>query len=138
MTAALQAIGEQIRIQDNRATDAPIFIVQQRKRIYGIGEDYTDDYVWIDTQGDSHEADPEEAATLDAMYEEDFYHEGLKNWRRVGFIDIWEFVTACFTEKGCQDFIALNGHNLTDPRIYAAGSYRNIEYRTVRDYLKSL
>lgn len=132
MTAALQAIGEQIRIQDNRATDAPIFIVQQRKRVYGLSLDYSDEYVWIDVANGCEEVDSEEAARLDSG------EEVSEDCKKVGFIDIWEFVTACFTEKGCQDFIALNGHNLTDPRIYAAGSYRNIEYRTVRDYLKGL
>lgn len=57
---------------------------------------------------------------------------------RLAVFDVWEFVTACFTEKGCKDYLAVNGHNLTEPRIYAAGSYRNEEFRTVREYLLGL
>jgi hypothetical protein len=56
----------------------------------------------------------------------------------VGYIDRWEYVTACFTEKGCQDFIAIEGHNLGETRIYADNSYRNNEYREIRDFILSI
>jgi hypothetical protein len=50
----------------------------------------------------------------------------------------WDFVTACFTEQGCKDYLARDGHNLKEPRIYAAGSYRNSEWQAVRNYLAAL
>ena len=52
--------------------------------------------------------------------------------------DIDVFVTACFTEQGCKDFLARDGHNHRRPFIYAFGSYRNGEYQAVRNILKSL
>lgn len=50
----------------------------------------------------------------------------------------YEYVTACFTEEGAQAYLSVNGHNLRKPRIYADGSYRNAEYRDIRNWLMSL
>ncbi len=46
----------------------------------------------------------------------------------------WEFVTACLTENGAQDFINCNGHNLHSPRIYGWSGYRNREWINLRNY----
>jgi hypothetical protein len=132
----LVAIGELIRTQDNRITDSPIFIVQQKRKICGVDADYTNHFEWIDPRDTSEVYDDAAKAERDAEREE----EGLTpiEWIRGGYIEIWEFVTACFTEQGCKDYLALNGHNLRQPRIYAEGSYRNQEWRAVRSYLMSL
>ena len=130
LDVSMAAIGSRIIAQDNRATDAPIFSVQQRRRIYGLTSDYTETFVWVDADGD--EADAELVEKLDSRKASP---QERKGWRRVYYVDIWEFVTACFTEAACQDYIACNGHNLKDPRIYAEGSYRNKEFRAVREFL---
>ena len=132
----LKEIGLLIRTQDNRITDAPIFIVQQKQRIWGISSEYSDEYAWLETgSGDYSEADAKKADELDEL---DDGWEETPGWKKSYYQDIWVFVTACFTESGCQDFINRNGHNLHSPRIYAEGSYRNEEWRTIRDYLISL
>ena len=132
----LKEIGRLIRTQDNRITDAPIFIVQQKRRIWGMDSEYSDDYIWMENDsGDHAEADTEKAEELEALDDACEYTPG---WEKYYYQDSWEFVTACFTESGCQDFINRNGHNLHSPRIYAEGSYRNEEWRTIRDYLISL
>lgn len=130
----LQVIGHLIATQNNRITDAPIFAVQQKRRIHGIDSDWSDNADWLDDEG--KEPCDEDRARLDAHWKE--HRLPLHGWRRVGYIDIWEFVTACFTEQGCKDFLAINSHNLKEPRIYAYGSYRNAEWRRVRDALLSL
>src|SRR5207342_1777997 len=38
----LAEIGELIRTQDNRITSEPVFVVEQRTRIYGLDTDYTE------------------------------------------------------------------------------------------------
>lgn len=48
----------------------------------------------------------------------------------------FKFVTACFTEIGCQRYIAANGHNLNKPRVYVASGYRNEEWEIMREHLK--
>lgn len=117
--------------QDNRATAAPMFAVQQRMRIYGLESGYGDGWTWVDEEG--NEADPDAARVLSDNAAR--LRRRPLGWRRLGYRDTWEFVTACFTEQGCKDFIRINGHNLKDPRIYAYGSYRNHEWQTVRDHL---
>jgi hypothetical protein len=136
--AKLKAIGQLIKTQDNRITDAPVFIVQQSRRIWGMDSEYSDDYVWIEIDSGDYsesEADQKKAEELEAL---DNACEYTPGWQKYYYQDMWEFVTACFTEKGCRDFINRNGHNLHNPRIYAEGSYRNEEWRTIRDFLINL
>ena len=133
MDVDLQAIGERIRTQDNRATSAPLFIVQEKKRLYGIDSNYTDDFVWIHTAGECEEADEDEAKRLFRLEDEG---NDDSDWTKTGYVDQWLFVTACFTEKGCQEYIDANRHNLKNPRIYAASAYRNEEFISVREFLR--
>ena len=131
-TQAMAAIGQLIATQDNRITAEPIFIVQQKRRICGIEDDFAEGHRWYDPIG-VESYDDEGKAQRDA----DRAADGSRPipWQRGGYIDVWEFVTACFTEQGCKDYIARNVHNLREPRIYAEGSYRNAEWRAVRSYL---
>lgn len=130
----LRRIGELLRTQDNRITDQPIFIVQQ-KRTYVTADGYNESrMVWVDDEG------REAGAAKTAQFDKKYLSTGKrpKGWRHIAVFDIWEFVTACFTEQGCKDYLRINGHNLNEPRIYAEGSYRNHEFRQVRDFLMSL
>lgn len=132
-------IGRLIRTQDNRATDAPLFIVQEQRRTYGFDPQFADDseIAWLDGCNDSVEATPEEHAKMEAAWQED--EEEPEGWARTAYQDTWHFVTACFTEKGCDDYIALNGHNHRGKlRVFADSSYRNEEWRTVRAFLMGL
>jgi predicted CopG family antitoxin len=35
-----------LNTQDNRCTRDPIYCIMEKKRIYGLSEDYSSDYVW--------------------------------------------------------------------------------------------
>lgn len=129
----IAAIVANLHTQDNRATAQPLFAVQQKRVIGGFTEDYATAHAWVDWDG---ECLPEESARYDAMRASgEPLPDGV---RRVGFIELWEFVTGCMTEQGCKDFIACNGHNLKEPRIYAYSGYRNAEFIAVREWLMSL
>ena len=130
----ISEIGSLIQTQDNRITDAPIFVVQQIAVDWGLSSAHCDDYKWIHPKNDYSEADEEEANKLDEL---DRLFEDLDGWEKAYYKERWEFVTACFTEEGCKDYIRQNGHNLKRPRIYAEGSHRNDEWRTVRNHLIS-
>lgn len=126
-------IAENLRTQDNRITANPIFIVQQKRRQYGVDPQYTENVVWLHSD-EGIEVDQTEANALERKYsgrEPDGY-------TRTGYIDSWEFVTACFTEQGCKDYIASNGHNLKEPRIYAESGFRNREWEVLREFLSAL
>jgi hypothetical protein len=130
----MREIGELIRTQDNRITDQPIFIVQQ-KREHVADADYDHDrVVWVSE--DNREVGADEAEAAEAHFVKEY--EAPDGLRRLALRVEWEFVTACFTEQGCKDYLKLDGHNLREPRIYAAGSYRNEEWRAVRKFLMDL
>lgn len=118
----IAAIIERLHTQDNRITDNPLFAVQQKRCIYGLDADHRDGTVFVDDEGIE-------------FAERDSVENGC---REVGYRDTWEFVTGCFTEQGCKDYIACNGHNLNEPRIYAYGSYRNAEFIALRKWLMGL
>lgn len=132
----LFTIGNLIATQDNRCTDQPMFLVQQKRRVYGFDPEYGENVVWLHADGDYTEADDEEHKKFQADYEENLTEP--EGWVRTSYKDEWEFVTACFTEQGCKDHITSNGHNLKEPRIYADGSYRNFEFREIRNWLLSI
>lgn len=132
--AELVNIGKLIATQDNRITDKPIFIVQQKRQIVGIEDDYAEKFVFLKNKfGEYPELDGEELAEAEAYYAENY--DTPHGVSRIGYVEVWDFVTACFTEQGCKDYIVREGHNLKKPRIYAAGSYRNNEWQTVRNAL---
>jgi hypothetical protein len=128
----IEQIGELIKTQDNRITDQPIFIVERERTEWGYSSEYSDEYKWLHPENDYDEADEEEAERLDEL---DSQCEDTEGWEKVYYKKYWEFVTACFTEQGCKDYLKLNGHNLGKTRIFATGSYRNHEWQTVRKML---
>lgn len=123
----LAEIGADINSQENLATAHPLFIVQQKRRIYGIDPDHSHDGYILVSYGEEVGEDELEENELT-----------LEDCDKVYYIDIWQFVTACFTRVGCEQYLQANGHNLKDPRIYIESAHRNVEYQTVRDFLKSL
>jgi hypothetical protein len=131
---ALRTIHGLLHTQDNRITAAPMFAVQQKRRVYGIDTEYEPLIAWTNDEGS--EASPEDAARFETAYDHDCDAE-QEGYRRIGYHEYWEFVTGCFTEQGCKDYLARNGHNLNEPRIYAYGTYRNEEWKTIRDFLMS-
>jgi len=119
-------IANRMMLQDNLATKLPIFCVQQKRRIYGLDLNHADETCRVDEDGDETQ-DEDGDETQDEG-------EGTE----IGYKDTWEFVTACFTRKGCEDYIATNGHNLREPRIYVESGHRNREWERLRDWLLGL
>lgn len=133
--AALAAIGERIRTQDNHITEAPIFIVQEKKRIYGISKEVSTQYAWVSTS-DHCEVSKAEAATLERRF--GAHGRKPKGFAKSYYIDTWRFVTACFTEAGCEAYLKINGHNLREPRIYVESGWRNKEWIFLREWLAKI
>jgi len=128
------AIGENIRTQDNRITSDPLFCVFQKREIV-VDEDYDcDRIVWVDEDG--REATERQRIRLELLHQN--FREPPEKWRRVAVKDIDDFVTCCFTEQGCKDYLACNGHNLRQPFIYVTSGFRNDEYQAVRNWLAGI
>ena len=134
----LKAVSSNLRIQDNRITKHPLFVVQQRHRQLGFDPAYVlmdDEIAWGDNCNDNEPAfkgEPE-WAEAEAHYQE--HGDEPNGWTRTGYKNEWQFVTACFTEQGCKDYIEANGHNLNEPRIYAESAHRNLEWQRLRELL---
>lgn len=134
----MRRIGAKIRTQDNRMTDSPMFLVQQKVRDYGFAEGFADDYEWVSCTAEQI-VQPRLAKRLEKIWYDGDRTCLDKKYYRVGYKDRWEFVTACFTESGCREYIHRNRHNLhRHVRIFADGTYRNTELRAVREFLLSL
>lgn len=133
----ITAIGELIRTQNNRITDQPFFAVMTKREIIGSEDHDCDRICWIENQsGDYVEATETQYRRLEAIYQAKY--EVRDGWYRHAMKEIDVFVTGCFTEQGCKDYINKNGHNLNKPFIYAFGSYRNDEYQTVRKFIMQM
>lgn len=133
----LSAIGELIRTQDNRITDQPFFAVMTKREIVSSEDHDCDRICWVENQsGDYVEATETQHRRLEAIYQAKY--EVRDGWDRYAMKEIDVFVTGCFTEQGCKDYINKNGHNLNKPFIYAFGSYRNDEYQTVRKFIMQI
>lgn len=102
---ALKALAEGLRSQDNAATKEPVFMVQERRRVYGVDSDFAEGQCRVETNVDH---------------------------REVGYVDVWVGVTPFFTRQGAEDYIAANAHRLTEPRVYVDSAYRNDEWQLMR------
>ena len=132
LPAELYTIGELIRTQDNRITDQPMFVVFQKREIIGSDEHSPSRICWV---WDGEEVSELRAKRLEALYQDG---RDTRGYDRYAMQEVDEFVTACFTEHGCKDYLRQNGHNLRLPYIYAYGSFRNNEYQLVRNWLAGI
>lgn len=129
----MKKIGELIKTQDNRLTDQPIFIVEKSVMVITDPDYGFDKEEWVNTESKDHEvANETRHRRLNALAK-DFRDTG--DWKKFYLKETWQFVTACFTEQGCKNFLEINGHNISKSRIYAYGSFRNEEYQAVRKML---
>ena len=123
---SVEEMGRRMLTQDPRATSHPIYLVRQRRRIYGLDSDYTDQFVYV-----YRDDGTEYGAELKA--EDDPAH-----FRRVGIRDIWIGVQPFFTNSEAERFIASNYHNLTEPHVYVESGYRNREWIAARAHFMAL
>lgn len=127
-------IGENIRTQDNRITSDPMFCVYQKREVITDADYDHDRIIWIDDDG--HEANERQRMRLELLHEN--FREPPEKWCRVAVKEIDEFVTCCFTEQGCKDYLASNGHNLRLPFIYVNSGFRNSEFISIRNWLAGI
>ena len=120
--------------QDNECTANPLFLVEQRHRVYGFDTAYSDDKVaWVDSEG---EATGEERDALEAKYQET--GDEPEGWHRTGYADEWRFVQPFFTRAAAERYIEENRHRLKDPRVFVDSAYRNKEWQAVETHLRGL
>ena len=136
-----------LRTQDDRSTRWPMFCVQRHVLVYGVDEGLADDRSWV-RRCEVVSRDwfaaldlAQYAKAQEATIEGDTYK--MSEFQRYGIKETWETVMVCFTEKGAQDYIDANGHNLRSsghaaPRIYVESFSRCREMIDLRQWLMSL
>lgn len=129
MKPDLQTIAERLQTQDNRMTQNPMFCVQIKVRDIGYDAAYADDKCWWNSDD------------MEVVYEEP---KDLEGWEEFGYKDRWEIVMVCFTEKGCDEYLELNGHNDArrahdgEVRIYVESFNRCPEMILIRETLSKI
>lgn len=48
----IKEIQERLRTQDGWSTAHPIYEVREKKRIYGMSDEFVSDFVWVNVDGD--------------------------------------------------------------------------------------
>lgn len=120
----LAVTGERLRTQDNRCTSNPMFCVQEKVTIYGMDPRWSDDIVWIEIDDGVREIKPPRNRR-----ETDRVQKSAKK-------SYWHTVMAAFTQEGCKEYLALNGHNHRgETRIYVESWNRCPEMVAIRSAL---
>lgn len=131
----LSQIGERLRTQDNRITMNPMFCVQIKVRDVGYDSAYSDSKCWHDS------------ANCHTVYDDDKDFKAPpegEEWDEFGYVDRWETVMVAFTEKGCEDYLEIDGHNVrhrahnNEVRIYVESFNRCHEMIAIRESLMKL
>lgn len=137
----LLEVAERLRTQDNRCTSNPAFCVQVLERIGPMLPEYSDTRMYHDhEQCETYyqdRPDPEEWNKLKALDDADELPDQITVG---GYVEKWKTVQICFTEDGCNQYIARDGHNLRHyfgTRIYVESFHRNDEMTTIREWLSS-
>lgn len=130
------AMCERMRTQDNHGTSNPAYCVQKMERVESVEGSVESE--WRDDEWEV--ADDEKAEALD-LAEAEGDDAATEGWTKVGFHSYWHTVRACLTEKGAADYIADNGHNLSEyapPRIYVESLHRCQEMIRLREWLMTI
>ena len=131
-------LANRLKTQDNRITANPLYCVQQKRRIYGIDLEYDPQILYQWAEDPDYSWETREEAEQELLKDDISLDDFEKYIQEVGYIDIWEFVTAHLTEKAAQLYIDQNKHNLKSPRIFVSSQYRCHEFNNVIEHLKNL
>jgi len=122
------AIGQKmladLKENDHHTAD-PIFIVQKKRRVYGIDTDFEPEIVWLH---DGEEVSPDDHVWLEADYESGVVPE---DYVRTGCVDEWEHVDSYLTNEAAM--ARINGG--PEGRVSVESAYRNSEMRAVRSFI---
>ena len=134
-----QELKKRIESNDNRCTAMPYLLLLQEKQTYIAHDDYAYDYEekWVEHySGDCLTADTREELILklkenycdewdDLSKEVESKIESFKEGH------YWKTENVFLTDKGYQDHLKENSHNLKEHRTYGTHAFRNKEIRSL-------
>lgn len=113
---------------NDHCTRDPLFIVEKRERVTGFDSDYCDDYIWINFDNDHAEADTRTTKRLDAL---DDAGRETGAWKKVYYVDRWEYVSAHLTKEAAEAFIARKKHDYDQLRVYVDCQFYCWEFNAI-------
>ena len=135
----LRRMAENLKTQDNLATQDPLYVVYEKELVTGLEDGYSDFWAWItDDNKDQDEADADMMKVLDQLLENcEPLVIGSRTYRRIGCKYVDRFASAFLTRKAAEDYIFYNSHHLEQPYIFVESLDRNPEMAAVRKYFMS-
>ena len=139
MNEVLKEIGERLRTQDNRCTTDPCFCVQVLERIGPLQDGHASLTMfhnsWERETYYEDVPDPKRWLELSEMEEQGVLPDYIE---MEGYREMWKTVQVCFTLKGAEQHLEINGHNYRHyygTQIYVDSFYRNPEMQAIREWL---
>jgi hypothetical protein len=118
---------------DSHCTAHPLYIVQSRKREYGIDPDFGGDgFVWVMDGTDYTRDELIEAFTQGV---DDNEIPDFSDAEKVCYRERWEYVSAHFTREGAEAYIQRKKHDHRGMRIYVESQVHAHEFNAVVEAL---
>lgn len=135
----LKDIIHELNTQDERFTRNPVFLVQELNKVPTSEDYFTDGVQYVeDVTGDHAVYETLIEAYRDLLesgYSKDDIRENVET---VPYVESWQTIKTCFTEKGAQQFIDRKKHDYNTLRIYVDSLGYNIEMLTLRNLILNL
>lgn len=125
-------------------TSNPVFIVQSLERVCGIDAEYDPDYFWVnsDNEGEWGNEDLKEELLgdedvesgydeFDIERDDEITRDGKLIYKKIGYVESWEYVNANFTKEGAEAFIKRKSHDYRKLRVYVSSQYFCSEFNMV-------
>lgn len=122
---------ERISNNDNRMTASPyLLLIQEKRYMYSSDGDRGGERVFI-----LDEDEPKEFKSIKEMkeYFKEAYHGTSKrfSYKELYKREYFETVNVCLTDKGYEDHLVMNRHNLSEPRTFGIHAWRNNEIKSL-------
>ena len=133
----LAALGDKLRTQDNLATEHPLYVVYDKERIMGLDSEHAERFAWVAYTDDGPIDASEGVLAFIRRYHDDFddVHYENKVYRRIGYVEINRFRTACLTMDAARHYIRDNAHHLRNPFVFVESLHRNPQMIAIRRHL---
>lgn len=139
----LAELANNLKTQDNLATQHPLYCVYSKRSIYieegNYGGIETKD-VWVDAD-DCLEVESDGMSEALSVISEGYssvevtVDDYKRQYHRKTVGVIPQFETACLTRAGADAYLEVNGHNLEQPYIYVHSLNRNDEMIGLREHV---
>lgn len=136
LISQLKPIGVRLLAQGGRMTADPLFCVFEKREVVADEAYDYDRIIWADAEMDNEEVSETKRRRLELLHDD--CRDIDDRYQRLAIKEIDSFVTACFTDQGCKDFLAIQGHNLRKPFTYATSLFRNEEMKALRAAMMEL